>query len=59
VEYRAVWAQPESFDEILVGAGMITDHLPDTVQKAIDSAARSSNVRSQQLPASLTTDYLV
>jgi len=59
VEYRAVWAQPESFDEILVGAGMISDHLPDTVQKALDSAARRSDVLSSQLPVSQTTDYMV
>lgn len=60
MQYRAVWAQPDSFDEILVGAGMISDHLPDTVQKALDSAARSSDIQSsQQLPVSESTDYIV
>ena len=50
-----MWAQPESFDEILVGAGMVSDHLPDTVQKALDSAACSGDV---QLPEP-QTDYVV
>jgi len=39
-----VWAQPESFDEILVGINMVSDHRPDTVQKALDSAARSGDM---------------
>jgi len=59
VEYRAVWAEPESFDEILVGAGMISDHLPDTVQRALDSAAACSG---DMLPAQTPqpqTEYIV
>jgi len=56
VEYRAVWAEPESFDEILVGARMISDHLPDTVQKALDSAARSGDVLTPPQPQ---TEYIV
>jgi len=43
-----VWAQPESFEEILVGAAMVSDHLPDTVQKALDSAARGDDMPSSQ-----------
>ena len=44
-----MWAQPESFDEILVGAAMVSDHLPDTVQKALDSAARSDDMLPSQV----------
>jgi len=54
-----VWAEPESFDEILVGAGMISDHLPDTVQRALDSAAACSG---DMLPAQTPqpqTEYIV
>lgn len=53
-----MWAQPESFDEILVGAKMISDHLPDTVQKALDSAACSGDVLPSQMPEP-QTDYIV
>jgi len=59
-QYRAVWAQPESFDEILVGAKMISDHLPDTVQKALDSAAHSGDGLSSQVQSQQTdTAYVV
>jgi len=57
-EYRAVWAEPGSFDEILVGAAMLSDHLPDTVRKALDSAARNGDVLSSQISEPLT-DYIV
>lgn len=60
MEYRAVWAQPESFDEILVGAKMVSDHLPDTVQKALDSAAHSGDMLSSQMQGPQTeTEHII
>jgi len=56
VQYSAVWAEPESFDEILVGAGMVSDHLPDTVLRALVSATHSSEMPSSQLT---DNDYIV
>ena len=58
VEYKAVWAEPESFDEILVGAGMVSNHLPDTVQKALDSAVSRGVILTSQLPVP-QNDYIV
>ena len=34
--YSAAWARAESFDEIIVSAQMVSNHLPDAVLKALD-----------------------
>jgi sn1-specific diacylglycerol lipase len=40
--YSASWAEPELFDEILVGAKMVSDHMPDAVQQALELMAGES-----------------
>lgn len=39
---KAVWADNQSFDEVLISRRMVQDHMPDMVLGALESVSRNS-----------------
>ena len=35
VIYKAIWADNDSFDEVLISKKMVQDHMPDTVLEVL------------------------
>ncbi len=34
--FRAIWAENQNFDEVLISKRMVQDHMPDNVLDALD-----------------------
>ena len=41
--FRAVWADNQTFDEVLISKRMVQDHMPDNVLDALDKVRGHSN----------------
>lgn len=45
-QYTAAWSDPKHFDKIVISNKMVTDHIPNTVGRALDQLAQRNYVPS-------------